>query len=124
MYGSSAYWVNPEQVKKAAPSGQSMAKGSFMIEGQRNFVKISTLKMCVAIIELDGNHLLTCGPPSMKKNCVCYAVIEPEGTDMADVAKRIRHEFLSNNEEIAKPFSVDDYVRILPAGACKIIESG
>jgi len=28
FYGSSAYWVNPDQVKKGAPSGQSMAKGS------------------------------------------------------------------------------------------------
>jgi len=124
IYGSSAYWVNPDQVKKGAPSGQSMAKGSFMIEGQRNFVKISTLKMCVAIIKHEESYLLTCGPPSMKDTAVCYVMIEPTGQDMADVAKRIRHEFLSRNEEIAKPFSIDDYVRVLPSGACKIIESG
>jgi predicted ribosome quality control (RQC) complex YloA/Tae2 family protein len=124
FYGSSAYWVNPDQVKKGAPSGQSMAKGSFMIEGQRNFVKISTLKMCVAIIKHEESYLLTCGPPSLKDTAVCYAMIEPTGQDMADVAKRIRYEFLSSNEEIAKPFSIDDYVRVLPAGACKIIESG
>nr|AIF23193.1 putative RNA-binding eukaryotic snRNP-like protein [uncultured marine thaumarchaeote SAT1000_13_B06] len=65
-----------------------MAKGSFMIEGQRNFIKISTLKLCVAIIEREGSYLLTCGPPSLKNNCVCYAIIEPEGSDMADVAKK------------------------------------
>ena len=59
MYGSNAYWVNPEQIKKGAPSGQFMAKGSFIIEGKRNFVKISTLKLCVAIIEHDGGYLLT-----------------------------------------------------------------
>jgi len=124
FYGSSAYWVNPTQVKKGAPSGQSMAKGSFMIEGQRNFVKISSLKMCVAIIKHEESYLLTCGPPSMKNTAVCYAMIEPTGQDMADVAKRIRYEFLSSNEEIAKPFSIDDFVRVLPAGACKITESG
>jgi len=124
FYGSSAYWVNPDQVKKGAPSGQSMAKGSFMIEGQRNFVKISSLKMCVAIIKHEESYLLTCGPPSMKNTAVCYAMIEPTGQDMADVAKRIRYEFLSSNEEIAKPFSIDDFVRVLPAGACKITESG
>ena len=124
MYGSSAYWVNPEQVKKAAPSGQSMAKGSFMIEGQRNFVKISTLKMCVAIIEREGIYLLTCGPPSLKNNCICYAIIEPEGSDMADVAKKIRLEFLSSNEDVAKSFSIDEYVRVMPAGPSRIIESG
>jgi len=124
VYGSSAYWVNPDQVKKGAPSGQSMAKGSFMIEGQRNFVKISSLKMCVAIIKHEESYLLTCGPPSMKNTAVCYAMIEPTGQDMADVAKKIRYEFLSSNEEITKPFSIDDFVRVLPAGACKITESG
>jgi len=124
FYGSSAYWVNPDQVKKGAPSGQSMAKGSFMIEGQRNFVKISSLKMCVAIIKHEESYLLTCGPPSLKDTAVCYAMIEPTGQDMPDVAKRIRHEFLSSNEEIAKPFSIDDFVRVLPTGACNITESG
>ncbi len=124
FYGSSAYWVNPNQVKKGAPSGQSMAKGSFMIEGQRNFVKISSLKMCVAIIKHEESYLLTCGPPSLKDTAVCYAMIEPTGQDMPDVAKRIRYEFLSSNEEIAKPFSIDDFVRVLPTGACNITESG
>jgi len=124
FYGSSAYWVSPDQVKKGAPSGQSMAKGSFMIEGQRNFVKISSLKMCVAIIKHEESYLLTCGPPSLKNTAVCCAMIEPTGQDMPDVAKRIRYEFLSSNEEIAKPFSIDDFVRVLPTGACNITESG
>jgi len=124
FYGSSAYWVNPDQVKKGAPSGQSMGKGSFMIEGQRNFVKISSMKMCVAIIKHEESYLLTCGPPSMKDTAICYAMIEPTGQDMPDVAKRIRYEFLSSNEEIAKPFSIDDFVRVLPAGTCNITESG
>jgi len=98
FYGSSAYWVYPDQVKKGAPSGQSMAKGSFMIEGQRNLEKISSLKMCVAIIKHEESYLLTCGPPSMKDTAVCYAMIEPTGQDMPDVAKRIRYGFLSSYE--------------------------
>jgi len=101
-----------------------MAKGSFMIEGQRNFVKISSLKMCDAIIKHEESYLLSCGPPSLKDTAVCYAMIEPTVLDMTDVAYRIRHEFLSSNEEIAKPFSIDDYVRVLPAGTCNITESG
>ena len=124
MYGTNAYWVNPEQVKKGAPSGQSMGKGSFIIEGQRNFVKIATLKMCVAIVEYEGTHLLTCGPPSLKENCVSYVMIEPTGMEMVDAAKKIRFELISINEIIAKSFSVDDYVRVLPSGPSRIIESG
>ncbi|MFB5613399.1 MAG: ribosome rescue protein RqcH, partial [Nitrosarchaeum sp.] len=34
MYGVSAFWVNPEQVRKSAPSGEFLPKGSFSIEGQ------------------------------------------------------------------------------------------
>ena len=124
MYGTNAYWVNPEQVKKGAPSGQSMGKGSYIIEGQRNFVKIATLKMCVAIVEYEGTHLLTCGPPSLKENCVSYVMIEPTGMEMVDAAKKIRFELISINETIAKSFSVDDYVRVLPSGPSRIIESG
>ena len=124
MYGTNAYWVNPEQVKKGAPSGQSMGKGSFIIEGQRNLVKIATLKMCVAIVEYEGTHLLTCGPPSLKENCVSYVMIEPTGMEMVDAAKKIRFELISINETIAKSFSVDDYVRVLPSGPSRIIESG
>ena len=33
-------------------------------------------------------------------------------------------EFLANNEDLAKSFSIDEYVRILPAGPSRVIESG
>lgn len=125
MYGVSAYWVNPDQVKKSAPSGQFLPKGSFTIEGQRNFVKVSTLKLAVGIIPQGDDYVVTCGPPeTIKKNSICYAVIEPHGSEMVDIAKKIRLEFLKLEEEIAKKIDIDDFVRALPAGASQIIEVG
>ena len=125
MYGINAYWVNPDQVKKAAPTGQTMGKGSFMIEGQRNFYKISTLKLAIGILKKDESYLLTCGPPdTIKKKCVCYVVIEPAGTDIADVAKKIKNKFSSIDEKMGKLFDIDDFVRILPTGSSKITEAG
>ena len=125
MYGVSAYWVEPEQVKKSAPSGQFLPKGSFSIEGQRNFVKISTLKLAVGIIPQGDDYVVTCGPPeTIKKNSICYAIIEPHGADMVDSAKKIRLEFLKLEEEIAKKINIDDFVRALPAGASQITEVG
>ena len=125
MYGVSAYWVNPEQVKKSAPSGQFLPKGSFTIEGQRNFVKVSTLKLTVGIIPQGDDYVVTCGPPeTIKKNSICYATIEPHGSEMVDAAKKIRLEFLKLEEDIAKKISIDDFVRVLPAGASQITEVG
>ena len=125
VYGVSAYWVNPEQVKKSAPSGEFLPKGSFLIEGQRNFINSANLKLAVGIIPQEDDHVLTCGPPeTIKKNSICYAIIEPHGSEMVDAAKKIRVEFSKIYEEITKKISLDDFVRVLPAGQSQIKETG
>ena len=125
MHGLSAYWVNPDQVKKSAPSGQFLPKGSFTIEGKRNFVNIPALKLAVGIIPQEDNYLVTSGPPStIKKSSICYAIIEPHGSDMVEVAKKIRIEFSKLEDEITKQISIDDFVRALPAGQSQIKEVG
>ena len=125
MYGLNAYWVEPDQVKKAAPSGQFLPKGAFVIDGQRNFVNISTLRLAVGLIKQDLDYLITCGPPiPIKKNSVCYVIIEPSGSEMVDVAKKIKKEFSKIKENIVKEISVDEFVRVLPSGESHIVESG
>ena len=123
MYGVSAFWVNPEQVKKSAPSGEFLPKGSFTIEGQRNFIKSDTLKLAVGIIPQDEDYVLTCGPPEpIKKNSICYALIEPHGLELVDVAKKIRIEFLKMHEGITRKINLDEFVRVLPSGKSQIKE--
>ena len=123
MYGVNCYWVTPEQVKKAAPSGQTMGKGSFIIEGTRNYNKVSTLKLAVGILQKDDDYLLVCGPPAaIKSGCVCYVVIEPGSIEISDMAKKIRANFVGVDEKFTKMFVIDDYVRVLPTGASKITE--
>ena len=121
MYGVSAYWVNPEQVKKSAPSGEFLPKGSFTIEGQRNFIKSDTLKLAVGIMPQDDDYVLTCGPPEpIKKNSICYAIIEPHGLELVEAAKKIRIEFSKLHEEITRKINIDEFVRALPAGKSQI----
>ncbi len=125
MYGVSAYWVNPDQIKKSAPSGEFLPKGSFTIEGQRNFIKSETLKLSVGIIPQEDGYALTCGTPeTIKENSICYAIIEPHGSEMVDNAKKIRLEFSKMEEAITKKISIDDFVRVLPAGQSQIKEVG
>jgi len=125
MHGLNAYWVNPDQVKKSAPSGQFLPKGSFTIEGKRNYVNIPSLRLAVGIIPQDEHYLLTSGPlETIKKNSICYAVIEPHGSEMAEVAKKIKLEFSKLEEDITRQISIDDFVRALPAGQSQIKEVG
>jgi len=124
-HGLNSFWVKPDQIKKAAPTGQSMGKGSFMIYGTRNFIKVASLKLAVGIMKEDENFLLVSGPVEpIKKNCLCYVIIEPGGSPISDVAKKIRAEFNKSDEKFQKLFVVDDYVRALPTGSSKITSTG
>jgi predicted ribosome quality control (RQC) complex YloA/Tae2 family protein len=123
LYGVSAYWVHPDQVKKSAPSGEFLPKGSFTIEGQRNFIKSETLRLAVGIMPIDEDYVLTCGPPEpIKKNSLCYAIIEPHGLEMVEAAKKIRIEFSKLFEDITRKINIDEFVRALPAGKSQIVE--
>ena len=123
MHGLKTYWVNPDQVKKSAPSGQFLPKGSFTIEGKRNFIGVPSLKLAVGIIPQEEHYVLTCGPPEpIKKLAICYAIIEPHGSEMVDAAKKIKIEFSKLVEEVAKNIPIDDFVRVLPSGQTQIRE--
>jgi len=127
LYGLNSYWVNPDQIKTAAPSGQFIAKGSFIVDGQRNFVKVTNMRLCVGLFEKDGSCSLMCGPPDpVKKNCTYYVTIEPSGYEMTEIAKKIKFEFLKFKEKegMVKAISIDDFIRVLPAGESHIVESG
>ena len=104
-HGLNSFWVKPDQIKRAAPTGQSMGKGSFMIYGTRNFIKVSSLKLAIGILKENEDYLMMCGPPEpIKKKCLCYALIEPGGSTISDVAKKIRAEFDKTDEGFKKYF--------------------
>ena len=121
LFAASAYWVDPKQVKKSAPSGQYLPKGSFTIEGQRNFVKTSTMRLALGFVEHEGEYLLMCGPAeSVAKRASPYITIEPTGMDMINVAKKIRAEFIRMEVPGAANHTIDDFVRVMPAGKSRI----
>ena len=127
LYGLNAYWVTSDQIKTAAPSGQFIAKGSFIVEGTRSFVQVTTLQLSVGLYQKGDSYSLMCGPSEpIKKNCVYYVTIEPSGLEMVEAAKKIKIEFqkFKEKEEIVKAISIDDFIRVLPAGDSHIVESG
>src|SRR5579875_937988 len=45
-----AYWVYADQVKKSAPSGEYLPRGSFFIEGKKNFMKHLKIELGVGLL--------------------------------------------------------------------------
>ena len=44
------YWVYPDQIKKGAPTGEYLPRGSFFIEGKKNFVRHVKVELSVGIM--------------------------------------------------------------------------
>jgi predicted ribosome quality control (RQC) complex YloA/Tae2 family protein len=127
LSSADAYWVMPEQIKKGAPTGQFLPKGSFVIEGKRNYFKGVEIRLAIGIMQLNGREALVCGPEeAIKKSSIFYAVLLQGGIDPMTVAKKVKSEFVKiadNNIKVAesiKHVSLDDFIRALPAGQSRL----
>ena len=120
LSSADAYWVYPDQVKKGAPTGQFLPKGSFVIEGKRNFVKALELKLSIGVTKDNDIYKLICGPvDSIKLKSIIYSIIVPGGIDPMNAAKKIKSELITNSQnidddlvEFLKRMSLDDIIRI------------
>lgn len=130
-----AYWVFPNQVKKGAPTGQYLPKGSFVIEGKRNFCKGVELKLSIGLIQIENNrYTIVCGPSNaIIRRSLVFASLLPGGSDPMNLAKKVKSEFVrvisefdSDLADYLKKIVLDEFIRMLPSGQSKIerIERG
>jgi len=130
-----AYWVFPNQVKKGAPTGQYLPKGSFVIEGKRNFCKGVELKLSIGLIQIENKrYTIVCGPSNaIRRRSLVFASLLPGGSDPMNLAKKVKSEFVrvisefdSDLADYLKKIVLDEIIRMLPSGQSKIerIERG
>ena len=127
LSSADAYWVMAEQVKKGAPTGQFLPKGSFVIEGKRNYIKGVELRLAIGIMQLNNRETLLCGPEeAVKKRSIFYTVLLQGGVDPMNAAKKVKSEFVKiagENTKIVesiKHVSLDEFVRALPTGQSRL----
>jgi predicted ribosome quality control (RQC) complex YloA/Tae2 family protein len=104
---SDVYCVKPEQVSKEAPSGEYIAKGSFMIYGERKYYK-PVLKVAIGLYK----DKVMSGPVSaVKKNCEKYLEIAQGAEKPSSIARIIKKKIGGE---------LDDIIRVLPAGNLRL----
>jgi hypothetical protein len=126
LSSADAYWVLPDQIKKGAPTGQFLPKGSFVIEGKRSYLKGVEIRLAIGVAQMSGKETLVCGPEeAVKKNSLYYAVLQQGGMDPMTAAKKVKSELvkIAGESELAeslKRISLDDFVRTLPTGQSRV----
>ena len=111
------FWVHPDQVSKTPEAGEFLAKGSFVIRGNRNFIRSARVKIAIGIVDYEGKRIMAGPVEALEAHCENYVVLKPGYTKKEAIAKKILHEI--NEDEL---ISLDDIIRVLPSGKCDIDE--
>ncbi len=120
-----AYWVLPEQVSKTPESGEYVAKGAFVIRGQRNYYKDVLLGAALGLI-LNEEKRLIGGPVSAVRKIAQFVMeLEPGEFEQNDLSKKIYRMLTDKFEdkrlikEIASP---DKIAMFMPPGRSRVKE--
>jgi predicted ribosome quality control (RQC) complex YloA/Tae2 family protein len=119
LSAADAYWVLPDQVSGSAPSGEYLARGSFVIRGKKNFVTKNPVELAIGI---DAGGRMVSGPEeAMMKQSDAYVVIIPNREKSSDTAKKVLFELKKMYGEGFGAVDLDDVMRALPSGGGKIV---
>lgn len=133
-----AYWVFGDQVKKSAPSGEYLPRGSFFIDGKKNFVRHVKVELFIGIMQnlpeknqsrnVDEIEVaIVCGPEkSISKHCIAGMKITPGKEKTSEFARRLLNQMVSRIKDervkdATKKLSIDEIIRILPSGGYKLV---
>ncbi|MCW4015055.1 MAG: ribosome rescue protein RqcH [Candidatus Bathyarchaeota archaeon] len=119
------YWIHPNQVSKTPPSGQSLAKGSFMIRGTKNFVRGVPLQVAIGVKIEDDSIMIIGGPvEAIASQTDAYVKVVPGDMKSSYLAKKIRHQVSTKvSEEMKRSVTaipIEDIQRFIPLGRGKM----
>jgi len=105
------FYVKPEQLTKTPKPGEYLEKGSFIVTGKTTKQTVD-VKLAIGVLD---DHSIMCAPlTAVKKNCKKYLIVSQGKTKASDAAKFIKKKLGGE---------IDDIVRVLPSGGCRIIEA-
>lgn len=124
-YSGEVYYVYPEQVKRSAKPGEYLPKGSFFIEGKRNYFTVE-LKMAVGV---DLKNLRVMGGPvdGVKAHCDYYVMLEigdiPANEMQVILARKLVEMARDDEKHVVRAIaSPDEVAKFLPPGKSRIAE--
>ena len=114
LHSMEVFWVRPEQVSKKAPSGEYLPRGSFLVRGKRNYLKVG-LKLGICFYK----DKVMCAPLRAMRGF--YLEIEPGDSSKDEISRIVAREF---KERMGIDLEIDEIMRSLPPGGSRICGLG
>ena len=113
---ATAFHARPSQVSKTTETGESLARGSFVVRGQRNWHRDLPLELAIGMAVVNGVPMPVSGTPAtISENFERWCKVIPGREKKESVANRISK---------ATGLTQDDLLSCLPPGNCSIEDHG
>jgi predicted ribosome quality control (RQC) complex YloA/Tae2 family protein len=113
LASGSAFWVTPEQVSKAASTGEFVPKGAWAIHGTKNYVRDVPLELALGLVKLGAEERWTVAPES---------AVRAHGRVLALLTPGEERERSDREAELVRDLGISRTVLqgLLPAGGLSI----
>jgi predicted ribosome quality control (RQC) complex YloA/Tae2 family protein len=117
------FWVYGDQVKLAAPPGQYLPRGSFMVYGQRNYIRGVKLRLGIGVAYYGDTYDIVIGPPELvASRAVAWVEVVPGNLGIDEISKEIRGYLVEKCPDV-RGLTVNDVAKLIP-GRTSIVRKG
>lgn len=122
LHSGDCYWVYPNQVSKTPEPGEYLARGAFVIRGERHYMVAPTQ----SAIGVDDEKVIGGPVEAISASAKYFIVLEPGKYNQNDISKRIARELFAmstaNDKKSLKLFlTIDNIVKFVPPGTSDIV---
>ncbi|MCD6522711.1 MAG: DUF814 domain-containing protein [Candidatus Diapherotrites archaeon] len=103
------YAVKATQVKTSAKPGEYLPKGSFVIEGKRQWFRDTSLEIAVSY-DKEKKRAFSAPPSAMKQK---HVLIVPGKTPKGELAKKVKQRL---EEMFGETIDINEILQVLPSG--------
>ncbi len=119
------YWVRPEQVSKTPPSGQYLPKGSFMIYGEKNYLRKTQVKISIGVIINEDAKPYAGSVLGARAHCKYFLTIYPGDVPKPQLVKQIKlklmQKALPEDKDKIEKIPDDEFLSLLPGDGGEIL---
>lgn len=125
QYAGDVYMVDPDQVSKTPESGEYVAKGAFVIRGERTYFRDTAVGVAIGISCEPETRVLGGPPAAITPRVETSLEVEPGRYAQNDAAKMIYRQLRERFRDtsfVRKVASPDKIAEFLPPGGSRIVE--
>ncbi|MEM3941588.1 MAG: ribosome rescue protein RqcH [Candidatus Bathyarchaeia archaeon] len=123
------YWVSPEQLSKTGHAGEYVPHGAFVVQGKRNWVRNTPLRIAIgAMYDEENNEMTFIGGPvdAVKAKTKAYVIITPGDVDgknlSAQILRKIAEKIPKEQREKLLKEPIEKITTLIPFNKGRLLD--